>query len=160
MPSRAHIYPWGSHSDLATLCLSDTHALCLFFSHKSFQDHFILSEYEILTAVTKGNQTTGNNPFGSVTLYVKRRWKVPPLVMGGHDRCDLEPLSDVVPSRRHASNTSFPLFLVTYTSIPRPLDSLQIRSSPCDSLFTQVTEAEKPSTKSAESSIGSYLAEP
>jgi len=75
--ARSHL-PRGSRSDLAALCLSDTRALCLFFSHKSFQDRFILSEYEILTAVTKGNQTTGNNPFGSMTLYVKCCWKKPP----------------------------------------------------------------------------------
>jgi len=41
--------------------------------------YFYLSEYELLTAVTKGNQTTGNNPFGSVTPYVKCRWKEVPV---------------------------------------------------------------------------------
>ena len=39
---------------------------------------FYLSECERLTAVTKENQTTGNDHFGSVTLYVKRRWKEAP----------------------------------------------------------------------------------
>ena len=44
---------------------------------------FYFSEYELLTAVTKGNQTTGNYPFGSVTLYVKCHWKEAP----GNNRC-------------------------------------------------------------------------
>ena len=39
---------------------------------------FYLSECELLTAVTKENQTTGNDHFGSMTLYVKRCWKEAP----------------------------------------------------------------------------------
>jgi len=39
---------------------------------------FYLSEYELMTAVTSGNQTTGIDLFGSVTIYVQRRWNNPP----------------------------------------------------------------------------------
>jgi len=39
---------------------------------------FYLSEYKLMTAVTSGNQTTGIDLFGSVTIYVQRRWNNPP----------------------------------------------------------------------------------
>jgi len=39
---------------------------------------FYLSEYELMTAVTSGNQTTGIDLFGSVTIYVQCRWNNPP----------------------------------------------------------------------------------
>jgi len=45
---------------------------------------FYLSEYECLTAVNKGNQTTGHVLFGSVTFYVQRREKSPPVIVMGH----------------------------------------------------------------------------